>query len=184
LDTYYYKDAAGLAKPFYQRIDNDGDWRDLDERVGLQQAGVTYVNAVFVSGIVPTRARQPYGGLHNYVRFIEDWEDIDLYIQGSFIQLDFSTSGTGPFDQDAIEPGATPNNDEFINYYDPPDRFWGYDVGLLYVPPGPAAKRFVTIGSPRSEYYREIAADDPYIVKLRCAKDAQGNEIFPALCPN
>jgi len=182
--TYYYKDGAGLAKPFYQRIDNDGDWRDLDERVGLQQAGVTYVNAVFVSGIVPTRARQPYGGLHNYVRFIEDWEDIDLYIQGSFIQLDFSTSGTGPFDQDAIEPGATPNNDEFINYYDPPDRFWGYDVGLLYVPPGPAAKRFVTIGSPRSEYYREIAADDPYIVKLRCAKDAQGNEIFPALCPN
>jgi hypothetical protein len=56
-------------------------------------------------------------------------------------------------------------------------------VGLLYLPPAPAARRFVTIGSPRSEYYREIAADDPYIINLRCAKDKDGRLILSGLCP-
>jgi hypothetical protein len=106
---------------------------------------------------------------------LEYWSGKDLFIAGAFIQLNFSTASTGPYDQDAWEEnGGTavfPDPDkQLIGYYFAPNRRWGYDVGLLYVPPAPAARRFVTIGVPRSEYYRELAADDPYIVNLRCAK--------------
>ena len=50
-------------------------------------------------------------------------------------------------------------------------------------PPAPAAARFVTIGSPRSEYYREVAADDPYVELLKCALDSDGDKVLPSLCP-
>lgn len=149
----------------------------------LQKAEDTFVNATFVSGIVPKRIRQSYGGLHNYPRLIEEWGDRNLYISGSFIQLNFSTGSTGPYEQDAWEAGTTPTGDERIGYYLAPVRRWGYDVGLLYLPPAPAARRFVTIGAPRSEYYREIASDDWYIINLRCAKDGDGNLILNGLCP-
>lgn len=195
--SYYYKQgydtgASWPSRPFYQRYDTDDEWRDIDEQIGLQPATETYVNATFVSGIVPTRPGQAYGGLHNYTRFLQDWGGGDdkqgLYIQGSFFQLDFSTGSTAPQDQDAWEPGDTPTigdgtNQEIIRFYRAPQRYFGYDVALLYVPPAPAAARFVTIGSPRSEYYREIAADDPYIEMLKCALDSSGNKVLPSLCP-
>ena len=193
----YYRPQTGPtgalwpARPFYQFYNADNQWRDLDENIGIQPAVETYVNATFVSGIVPTRPGQAYGGLHNYTRFLENWGAGDarqgLYIQGSFIQLDFSTGSTAPQDQDAWEPGDEPilgdDAAEVIRYYDAPLRFFGYDVALLYVPPAPAAARFVTIGSPRSEYYREVAADDPYVELLKCALDSDGDKVLPSLCP-
>jgi hypothetical protein len=158
----------------------------------------TVVNAVFVSGIVPNRPRQVYGGLHNYPRFLEYWRQgttpVDVTIAGAFIQLNFSTASTAPYEQVAWESGEDPNDttkfpttsNAFIEYYQPPNRRWGYDVGLLYVPPAPAARRFVTFGAPRSEYYRELPADDPYVVNLRCAKNANGDLVFPDnnVCPS
>jgi hypothetical protein len=132
----------------------------------------TRVNATIVSGLVPSRENQSYGGLHNFPRFLEKWENRALYISGSFIQLSFSNSAVGPFDQDAFEVGATPVGGgaagEYINYYRPPNRYWGYDVGLQIAPAGPLAKRFVSLEPVRSEFYDEPPADDPYIKKL-CA---------------
>ena len=128
---------------------------------------------------MPQRPQQGYGGLHNFVRFLEDWKDtVELFISGSFIQLNFSTNATGPFEHDAWQPGQDPKAETFIDYYRAPQRRWGYDVALLYVPPAPAARRFVNIGAPRSEYYRELPADDPYIVNLRCAQQEDGTAIF------
>ncbi len=153
------------AAPF----DDNDDWIRIQDNKQLQASGEdTYINATFVSGITPKRGNQGYGGLHNFPRFLQDW-NTDLFISGSFIQLNFSTASTGPFEQEGLEPGTLPVGAEWIRYYGPPDRRWGYDVGLLYVPPAPAAERFVDIESPRSEYYREVATDDAYIVNLRCA---------------
>ena len=47
---------------------------------------------------------------------------------------------------------------------------WGYDVALQYTPAGPIAQRFVTLERPRSEHYRELPIDDPYVTNLRCAR--------------
>jgi len=169
-----------------------------DNNIRTADTTPTFVNAVFVSGIVPSRIRQPYGGLHNYPRLIEYWKsgpnstdpDIDLHIAGAFLQLNFSTAATAPHEQIAWEEGQLPRTatgyGNTTGYYKPPNRRWGYDVGLLYVPPAPAARRFVTFGAPRSEYYRELPADDPYVVNLRCARNANGALVFPNnnVCPS
>jgi hypothetical protein len=183
----FYIDDGGAWNEFYDALSGNGDFIERDEQSirqnNLQTASDTYVNAVFVSGIVPSRPNQYNGGLHNYPRFLESWNRRDLYISGSFIQLNFSTSAAAPFDQDAWEPGDSTINTEYNYYYEPPRRNWGFDVGLLYNPPAPAAARFNDIGRNRSEYYREVAADDPYVLNLRCANDGGGNEILPNFCP-
>ncbi len=140
------------------------------------------VNAVFISGLVPSRPRQGYGGLHNFPRTIQHWDSNAnkkaLIINGAFLQLNFSTAATGPYEHDAWEPGSTPDGDQDIGYYIAPTRRWGYDPGLLYYPPAAASRRFAVVGSPRSEYFRDLPADDPYITLLRCAEDKDGNPIF------
>ncbi|WNC86244.1 hormogonium polysaccharide biosynthesis protein HpsA [Thermosynechococcus sp. QKsg1] len=157
----------------------------------------TQVNAVIISGTVPSRPTQSYGGMHNFPRFIEAWNN--LWIQGAFIQLNFSTQATGPFDQDQWEvPNTAACRDvntafncaaqaaEWIRYYSPPNRRWGYDVGLQLAPAGPVASRFITPARQRSEYYRELPADDPYILRLRCApRPGGGGTVDPSVtgCP-
>jgi hypothetical protein len=143
------------------------------------------INATIVSGTVPSRGGQSYGGMHNFPRFLENWGGQNLHIAGAFIQLNFSTSATAPFDQEkrgtAVgQDGWEPNNTltdaqragssaESIRYYGAPNRRWGYDVGLQYAPAGPVASRFVTPSNTRSEFYRELPLEDPYVRRLRCA---------------
>ncbi|WNC31493.1 MULTISPECIES: hormogonium polysaccharide biosynthesis protein HpsA [unclassified Thermosynechococcus] len=146
----------------------------------------TQVNAVIISGTVPSRPTQSYGGMHNFPRFLEGWGN--LTIQGSFIQLNFSTQATGPFDQDQWEIPNDPRcrdvntafncpaqSVELIQYYGAPTRRWGYDVGLQLAPAGPVARRFITPGRQRNEFYTELRADDPYILRLRCAQRPDGS---------
>ncbi|MEP0905820.1 hormogonium polysaccharide biosynthesis protein HpsA [Leptolyngbya subtilissima ST-M1] len=187
--TYYRNNAGTPAiQPYYSVYNSDSTWTDFsrtddDRHRNLQRATTTFVNGTFVSGLVPQRYQQGYGGLHNFVRFLEDWNnDVDLHIAGSLIQLNFSTNATGPFEHDAWHPTQDPEAAERLGYYKPPSRRWGYDVALLYVPPAPAARRFVSIGTPRSEYYRELPSDDPYIVNLRCAENAAGTRLMPNFC--
>lgn len=152
------------------------------------------VNAVLIGGLVPSRPNQGYGGLNNFPRLIQNWGGANsttqqpLIIGGSFLQLNFSTASTGPFEQDAWEPGATPTTDERLGFYSPSTRRWGYDPALLYYPPAAASRRFASVGNLRSEYFRDLPADDPYVQLLRCAEDGSGNKIFDAtiqggLCP-
>ncbi|WP_309224469.1 hormogonium polysaccharide biosynthesis protein HpsA [Halomicronema sp. CCY15110] len=188
--TYYLDNSAGAGigkwQRYFQAFAADNAYISMGEEnernANQPQAVDTYVNATFVGSIVPERTNESYGGLHNYPRFLERWSDRDLFISGAFIQLNFSTSATGPYDQQAWEPGTAPTTAEWFYHYQPPDRRWGFDVGLLYVPPAPAARRFAQLGRSRSEYYRELSADDPYISNLRCAVDEDGDAIFPDFC--
>ena len=130
------------------------------------------MNMIMVSGLVPSRPNQAYGGLHNFPRFLENWSGIPLYISGAFLQLNFSNYATAPFDQDVWEVSQNPDGlgNEVIPYYSPPLRRWGYDVGLQYAPPGPVAERFKFTESIRSEFYSEPDTEDPYIKRLQfCA---------------
>ena len=156
----------------------DYETRLLGQKYGGSNTGVipgataTEINAVFVSGIVPSRDDQSYGGFHNFLPMLENWggstSSQAQAIAGAFLQLNFRTSSTGPYDQDAweIDQKPTGGNDD-IPYYQIPKRLWGYDVGLQYAPAGPIASRFITIGDTRSEFYNEPASNDPYICALR-----------------
>ena len=151
----------------------------------LQPATRTIVNAVFISGIIPSQAGQSYGGMHNFPRFLEYWAGRDLIISGGFFQLNFSTSATAPFDPDAWEPGADPvvSSRDVSLHYGAPNRIWGYDVGLQYAPAGPIAERFVSVDRPRSEFYRDLPVDDPYVQNLRCATFNSNQIDANATCP-
>jgi hypothetical protein len=143
-------------------------------------AADTRINAIVVGGIQPSRKDQTYGGLHNFPRFLEDWGN--FFFSGSFIQLNFSNYGTGTYEKEGGEPiaidgtngvsdsggtiAAGASASEIIPYYGAPNRLWGYDVALQFAPAGPAAARFVTPSSTRSEFYSEPPRTDPYIRQL------------------
>jgi hypothetical protein len=154
----YYSITAGDARP-------------------LQSAENTRINSTLIAGIPPSRTGQSYGGLHNFPRMLEDWRiaafpapaQRNLWLAGSFLQLNFSNYATAPFDADAWEPGTSPSTDPGVErnrHYDAPNRFWGYDVALQSMPAGPVAARFVAPGRDRSEFYHEPSANDPYIRNL------------------
>jgi hypothetical protein len=129
------------------------------------------MNMIMVSGLVPSREGQSYGGLHNFPRFIENWGGKNLFISGAMLQLNFSNYATAPFDQENWQTGSPApttgsGDNEWIRYYSPPNRRWGYDVGLQYAPPGPVAQRFQFPEDIRSEFYTEPPANDPYIRNL------------------
>jgi len=141
------------------------------------------MNMILVSGLVPSREGQSYGGLHNFPRFLEDWGGDNLFISGSIIQLNFSTQATGPFDQDWWAPDAPNYGGERIPYYTPPNRRWGYDVGLQYAPAGPVSQRFVSLQPRRNEFYSEPPADDPYMANLRDGLCNSNPNPVPPQCP-
>ena len=142
----------------------------------------TNINSIVVSGIVPSRPGSSYGGLHNFPRFIEDWEGVTLDYVGSFLQLSFSNYATAPYQMVALDLDSsgtltppfegTGSKEQNIGYYEPPLRQWGYDVALQLAPAGPAASRFVLLKTPRNEFYTEPQINDPYIQNLcQVAKD-------------
>lgn len=152
-----------------------------DYRDAINPAINTRVNSIIVSGIIPSRAGQGNGGFHNFPRFIENWSGgVQSIISGSFVQLNFSTYSTAPFNQSAWEPGSGANADAPNWFFQPPTRIWGYDVGLQYAPAGPLAQRFVTSGRKRSEFYRDLQVDDPYICRLRLALNRTNSTLDPA----
>ncbi len=147
----------------------DGNRNDNERKPQIDAPANTYMNMLMVSGTNPSRANQSNGGLHNFPRFLEDFGGRNMWISGSIYQLAFSNSATGPFDQDSWEPGQLGVGPERIKYYAPPNRRWGYDTALQLVQPAPIAQRFASPSNIRSEFYRELPVDDPYIVTLRCA---------------
>jgi hypothetical protein len=151
----------------------------IDGSRDLNDALTTQMNMIMVSGLVPSRVGQSYGGLHNFPRFLENWKDKGLFLSGAFLQLNFSTYATAPYDQENWQlgdplprTGVTQQingagvSTEWIDYYKAPNRYWGYDVGLQYTAAGPVARRFKFSLPTRSEFYSEPAATDPYIVNL------------------
>ncbi|MEB3359842.1 MAG: hormogonium polysaccharide biosynthesis protein HpsA [Synechococcales bacterium] len=170
--------------------DYKGRYYPIGRRRPLIVPAETTVNATIISGIVPSRKNQSYGGLQNFPRFLENWanqpgggDDVNLFMSGSFLQLNFSTSATAPYDQDAWQPEDPPVADENITYYAAPKRRWGYDVALQYAPAGPIASRFVIPNNTRSEFYSEPPIDDPYVAQLCRAAFVGSNfcEAAPAL---
>lgn len=71
-------------------------------------------------------------------------------------------------------------------YYIPPDRQWGYDVGLLSQTPDLFSRRFVPKATdPPNEFFREVARDDKWVNTLLCGKtvDDKGDPVGNALPP-
>ena len=198
--------SATPAVPVVNTSDADGTQTPANTRQGrIQQPSTTTIfnafNALVISGTNPNRAVHTSGGLPGMLRSIENW-NTTLQFAGSIIQLNFNAYA-GPFHQGAWEPGTmalAPSGSggfSYFSYFSNPDRNWGFDPGLLYAPASPAARRLAVPSNTRSEFYRELSTNDPYIINLRCAyydDDGDGiqkvsdprvdSKISSGLCPN
>ncbi len=150
----------------------------------IQQATATTFNLAAAGGDTPARPTEDNGGLHNFVRFLENWNPtgdvsaaIAAKINGSFIQRSRSTYATAPFvafltsSSSAVYPIA--NGAGQIPFYLAPKRQWGYDVGLLSQSPDAFSQKLaITPDDKPNEYFREVGRDDAWVQTLLCAKKA------------
>jgi len=77
--------------------DNISNWKDgnVNPSKTLPYASNTQYNTVFITGNVPTKYGQYSGGLENFPRFLENWNNKTVDITGGFIQLFRSKFATG-----------------------------------------------------------------------------------------
>ncbi len=172
----------------------------------MPPATATTFNLVAATGDTPPRVNssvyESNGGLHNFVRFLENWQDnIPANISGSFIQLKRSAYATAPWS--SLLPGINvpgifddpyyPQNnypqayrDAYgllgyppiwgnLPHYVAPVRQWGFDVALLSQSPDLFAQKLTLAPtSPPNEFFREVGRDDPWIQALLCAAQKNG----------
>ncbi|MDY7014792.1 MAG: hormogonium polysaccharide biosynthesis protein HpsA, partial [Cyanobacteriota bacterium] len=138
--------------------------------------------------------------LENWARDRDFNNPYPLRIQGSFIQLKRSAYATAPFWQllgtsvngtrtssIATNPNATNGflfrypqsykaNNNSSQPYEPPERLWGFDVGLLSQLPDAFAKKLNRNSTEEpNEYYREASRDDDWVKALLCAVQVNAN---------
>lgn len=125
-------DAVTLLSPGF----TGNDQRDMATTKPSASA-FTEVSAAIVTGLVPT---QPgvnkiwAGGVHNFIRFHEDWSGVTYRYRGSIAALFESEVAKKPWHQNS-----------YVYWYEPPTRDVGYHQYLARgrFPPGTPVKRTV-----------------------------------------
>ncbi|MEH2055692.1 MAG: hormogonium polysaccharide biosynthesis protein HpsA [Nostoc sp.] len=150
----------------------------------LQQATATTFNLAAAGGDTPARPLEDNGGLHNFVRLLENWnptgalsDAIAATINGSFIQRTRSAYATAPFvaylNNTSLAAYPIANSNGQVPFYLAPNRQWGYDVALLSQSPDAFSQKLaITPNNKPNEYFREVAQDDTWMQTLLCAKKA------------
>ncbi|QMS89872.1 hypothetical protein HUN01_20630 [Nostoc edaphicum CCNP1411] len=159
----------------------------------IQWATPTTFNLAAAGGDTPARPTEDNGGLHNFVRFLENWNPtgdlnaaVAAIVNGSFIQRTRSVYATAPFvaflnnsptitsSPPTVYPIANAGGQ--IPFYQAPKRQWGYDVALLSQSPDAFSQKLaITPDDKPNEYFREVGRDDVWVQTLLCAKKASDN---------
>lgn len=167
-----------------------------DRWLQIAQEDTTF-NAVFVAGNSPSRPLEESAGLPNFIRFLENWEEKAVNINGNFIQMWRSAYATAPFApirRDSATGFATETDnlswfDYSINryptntasndlptgtppYYSEPVRNWQFDAALLSHSDLFAQEFTTPSTSQPNELLRDVSRDDPWVQTLLCAATA------------
>ena len=67
------------------------------------------------------------------------------------------------FTELVTQQGRTP-------FFLPPDRNWGFDVGLLSQTPDRYASKFAQPKAEADDYFRQVSRDDPWVEALLCSR--------------
>ncbi len=168
-------------------------------QVGIYPNNIHY-NMVLASGDTPVRFNEGSGGISNIPRLLENWTPGSVNnrqkteIKGSLIQLQRSAYATAPFQplySNDINGGNNPTEGNFnkdgdsvflndqkyptgngrFAYYEPSDRQWGFDVGMLSQLPDLFSQQFTLPPTDDpNEYFREVSRNDDWVRTLLCAK--------------
>ncbi|MGB3639551.1 MAG: hypothetical protein WBA39_18545, partial [Rivularia sp. (in: cyanobacteria)] len=179
-------------------LPNDRDRGLAIDRDWLPEAIPTTTNLTIAAGDTPARSTESNGGLENFVRYLERWQEltrrtkINHSLSGSLIQYKRSAYATAPWQVIQERSGNNALNGSIFNFrpfyrtnntgggntgegmtpfYTPPKRQWGFDVALLPQTPDLFAQQFTTPPSNQpKEFFREVSRDDDWVKTLLCAK--------------
>ena len=113
------------------------------DKTSDRPAATTTVNAAFAMGPShESQLGQENGQLNNLIRFLEDWKKVDFTYQGSLVALWHSQIATEYF-------RCCGNGGD--NYYNPPNRIWGYDTLFNTNPPPGTPMGIIITRGPWSE---------------------------------
>jgi hypothetical protein len=149
-------------------------------------------NLIVGTGDTPARPGEFNGGLQNLPRFLENFnsqgQQKSTIIFGSFLQTGRSKYATAPYqamksDAATLHPGIfgnedsnkgrvyrIDNSDGRTPFFFPPNRNWGFDVGLLSQTPDRYASKFAQPSAEPDDYFRQVSRDDPWVQALLCSK--------------
>ncbi|MEA5522733.1 hormogonium polysaccharide biosynthesis protein HpsA [Limnoraphis robusta] len=186
-------DIAAFPSPTgsNDKIDRTSWWLQ-----GPSSQGGTF-NLIVGTGDTPARPGEFNGGLQNLPRFLENFisqgQQKSTIIFGSFLQTGRSKYATAPYqamksDAATQHPGIFGNEDSSNKgrvyrignsdgrtpFFLPPDRNWGFDVGLLSQTPDRYASKFAQPSAEADDYFRQVSRDDPWVQALLCSKVADG----------
>lgn len=195
-DNTAYLPVLQITQPFATPADPNNtnkiggaDTTRQDTNRWLQPAGTdTTFNLIVAAGDSPARPSEDNGGLHNFVRFMENWQPPtsitrQAIISGSFMQVKKSAYATGPYNGASANGYAIDIDGGRGTGFLPPGRQWGYDVALLSQAPDLFAQKLVlTPPDLPDEYFREVGRSDKWVKTLLCAKKADGTRAVPNSC--
>ncbi|MCS6812811.1 MAG: hormogonium polysaccharide biosynthesis protein HpsA, partial [Cyanobacteria bacterium] len=162
-------------------------WRQVAPNVG------EIYNLVVAVGNNPARTAprvEGDGGIGNFPRFLEHWNGFPLTINGGLIQIKrsaFATSGdrllfnegnfTNPSNWttfgyfQAYKTGNSPIGNQWgINAsYQPPNRLFGFDPGILSQLPDLFTEQFSVPEPVRNEFFQQLDRSDRWVQALLCA---------------
>ncbi|MBW4559884.1 MAG: hormogonium polysaccharide biosynthesis protein HpsA [Mojavia pulchra JT2-VF2] len=177
------------------KIGGAGGNQDTNKWLQPVVADTTF-NLIVAAGDSPARPTEDNGGLHNFVRFMENWQPPSVTrtatISGSFMQVKKSAYATGPYNGASNNGYAIDIDNGRGTGFIPPKRQWGYDVALLSQAPDLFASKLVlTPPDLPDEYFREVGRDDKWVETLLCARNGTDNTKFaidtnqhPSNCPS
>jgi hypothetical protein len=107
-----YADAVTVLSP---------SWNPNNATASLtgssRNATADQVNAAILTGIVPSSGAFFSGGVENFVRFQENWANVNFYYNGSMVEMFTSQVASAPYQQEGSP----------ANIYNAPNRYWAFD---------------------------------------------------------
>jgi hypothetical protein len=110
LPSAIYTDAISILSPAWSPLNSSNS---ISSRVATGDT----VNAAILTGNVPSDSNNYSGGVENYLRLLENWSGVDLYYNGSMVEMFQSQIGNAPW------PGTG-------TIYNPPTRVWAFDTNF------------------------------------------------------
>jgi hypothetical protein len=110
LPSGFYSDAFTVLSPAWNPSYSSNA---LSSRTAANDT----VNAAVLTGIVPSNGTYYSGGVENYPRLLENWSGVNLYYNGSMVEMFASQISNYPW------PGTG-------TVYNPANRYWAYDTNF------------------------------------------------------
>jgi hypothetical protein len=109
--------ASGIFSDSFTILSSGWNPNNSSNSINSRIATPDTVNAAILTGIVPSNNTYYSGGVENFPRFLENWSGVNLYYNGSMVEMFSSLISNYPWPGTGI-------------VYNPPNRYWAFDTNF------------------------------------------------------